>query len=126
MSTILVPTISQPLSPTESLTVNNSCKSSQTDGSISPSNLRTKSISVVTEPATKNVTFGIPNTRGFKMAALNIASLPKYIEELRNYMTSKSVDILAIDETHLDSLFSNTAISIPGYSLERMDRNRNG
>ena len=49
------------------------------------------------------------------MAALNIASLPKYIEELRNYMSSTPVDILAIKKTRLD-----------GYSLERMDRNRNG
>ena len=41
-------------------------------------------------------------------------------------MISKSVDILAINETRLDSSFSNTAVSIPGYFLERMDRNRNG
>lgn len=60
------------------------------------------------------------------MAALNIASLPKYIDELRNYMTSRPIDILAINETRLDFSFPNTAISIPGYSLERMDCNRNG
>ena len=57
------------------------------------------------------------------MAELNIASLPKYIDKLRNYMTSKAVDILAINETRLDISFSNTAISIPSYPLERMNHN---
>lgn len=34
--------------------------------------------------------------------------------------------MLAINETRLDFSFPNTAISIPGYSLVRMGRNRNG
>lgn len=41
-------------------------------------------------------------------------------------MISKSVDILTINETRLDCPFSNAVISIPGSSLKRMDRNRNG
>ena len=62
------------------------------------------------------------------MAALNIASLSKHscIDELRNYMISKPVDILAINETRLDCSFPDSAASIPGYSLDRKDRNRNG
>lgn len=62
------------------------------------------------------------------MAALNIASLSKHtcIDELRNYMISKPVDILAINETRLDCSFPDSAVSIPGYSLDRKDRNRNG
>ena len=78
----------------------------QTDGSISPSNLSTKSVPFVPEPPTKNTTFGIPNIRSFKMAALNNASLPKYIYQLRNYITSKPADILPINETRLDFSFS--------------------
>ena len=60
------------------------------------------------------------------MAAINIASLPKHIDELRNYMISTPVDILAINETHLDGSFSDSAVSIPGYSLERKECKRNG
>ena len=41
-------------------------------------------------------------------------------------MLSKTVDILAINETRLDSSIQNGEVSIPGYTLERKDRNRNG
>ena len=36
------------------------------------------------------------------------------------------LDILALNETCLDQSFSNNLVSIPGYNLERRDRNRNG
>ena len=36
------------------------------------------------------------------------------------------VDILAINETRLDSSVSNGEISVSGYTLERKDRNRTG
>ena len=41
-------------------------------------------------------------------------------------MLPKTVDILAINETRLDSSIQNGEVSIPGYTLERKDRNRNG
>lgn len=41
-------------------------------------------------------------------------------------MLSKTVDILAINETRLDSSIQNGEVSIPGYTLERKDKNRNG
>ena len=41
-------------------------------------------------------------------------------------MLSKTVDILAINDTRLDSSIQNGEVSIPGYTLERKDRNRNG
>ena len=69
---------------------------------------------------------GIPVTRGFKIASINLASLYKNIDQLRIYMLSKTVDILAINETRLDSSIQNGEVSIPGYTLERKDRNRNG
>ena len=37
----------------------------------------------------------ISNTRGFKMALLNIVSLPKYIDEIRMSELFKSFDIIA-------------------------------
>ena len=69
---------------------------------------------------------GIPLTRGFKIASINLASLFKHIDQLRIYMLPKTVDILAINETRLDSSIQNGEISIPGYTLERKDRNRSG
>ena len=35
--------------------------------------------------------------RGFKIAALNITSIPGHIDELRIYMNSKCIDILAVN-----------------------------
>ena len=64
---------------------------------------------------------GIPLTRGFKIASINLASLFKHIDQLRIYMLPKTVDILAINETCLDSSIQNGEISIPGYTLERKD-----
>lgn len=46
--------------------------------------------------------FCIPRTRGFKIAALNIASLCKHIDQLRTYMSTKLVGILAINENRFD------------------------
>ena len=50
----------------------------------------------------------------------------KHIDQLRIYMLPKTVDILAINETRLDSSILNGEVSIPGYTLERKDRNRSG
>lgn len=41
-------------------------------------------------------------------------------------MLPKTVDILAINETRLVSSIQKGAVSIPGYTLERKDRNRSG
>ena len=41
-------------------------------------------------------------------------------------MLSEPVDILAINETRLDDTIGNNEVGIPGYVLERNDRNRNG
>ena len=68
----------------------------------------------------------LSKNRGFKLAALNITSIPGHIEELRIYMNSKCIDILAVNETRLDDTISSGEITVPGYALERNDRNRDG
>ena len=68
----------------------------------------------------------ISKNRGFKLAALNITSIPDHIEELWIYMNSKSIDILAVNETRLDDTISSGEVTVPGYALERNDRNRDG
>ncbi len=60
------------------------------------------------------------------MAMLNIASLPKHFEEINLMLHDKKIDILALNETRLDSSISDELVSVDGYDLIRADRNRNG
>ncbi|EDO29905.1 predicted protein [Nematostella vectensis] len=66
-----------------------------------------------------------PKCRGFKMAFLNIVSIPNYIDEIRISHLFKSFDLLSFSETRLDSTFSDGEVRIPGYDIIRKDRNRN-
>jgi hypothetical protein len=64
--------------------------------------------------------------KGFKIAALNIFSLVRHIDELKMVMSSQTLDILAINEMRLDSTLADKDISIIGYNVVRKDRNRHG
>lgn len=68
----------------------------------------------------------IANHRGFGIACLNIASLPKHIDELKLFMSDQVLDILAINESRLDESIPDSMVDIPGYQILRKDRNRNG
>ena len=68
----------------------------------------------------------IPNERGFKMAFLNIVSLPKKIDEINCSMANKFIDLIAFNETRLDANITDNMISIDGYDVVRKDRSRNG
>ena len=68
----------------------------------------------------------IPNERGFKMAFLNIVSLPKKIDEIRYSMSNKLIDLIAFNETRLDSSITNGMIHLNDYDIIRKDRSRNG
>ena len=61
--------------------------------------------------------------KGFKIASLNIVSLPLHIDELLVSLQSEPVDIIALSETRLDKNFSP---EIKGYELVKRDRNRAG
>ena len=60
------------------------------------------------------------------MAHLNIASLPKHIDELRLQLTKQPLDILSINETRLDDTINDGLIHLNGYDVLRKDRNRMG
>ena len=61
------------------------------------------------------------------MACLNINSLVSHIDDLRIFMSqSKGIDILAINETKLDSAIKVNEVHIPGYDIVRKDRENNG
>ena len=67
-----------------------------------------------------------PKLKGFKVGHLNIASLPKHIEELKIFLNEISFDILCINETRLNNSIENRLVEIPGYDIVRRDRNRCG
>ena len=74
-----------------------------------------------------NSTSNCLNTRGFKMAFLNIASLPKHVDELRiSDRIFPHFDLLAFNEPRLDSAISNDIVEIHGYNIVRNDRSRHG
>ena len=68
----------------------------------------------------------IPNERGFKMASLNIVSLPKKIDEISLSISNKYIDLIAFNETRLDSNITDNMIHLDGYDVIRKDRSTNG
>jgi hypothetical protein len=57
----------------------------------------------------------VKSLKGFKIAALgplNITSLTKHIDELKVVMLNQPFDILAINETRLDSSITNAEIAL--------------
>ena len=56
----------------------------------------------------------LPKRSGFKLASLNITSLVKHIDELRVFLTSSEIDVLAINETRLDATVSDNEVHIHG------------
>ena len=64
--------------------------------------------------------------RGFKMAFLNIVSLPKRFDEINFTLSNKLLDIMSFSETRLNSTIPDSMIHIDGYDIIRKDRSRNG
>ena len=60
------------------------------------------------------------------MTCLNIASLPKHIDELRVLLDNQWCDIIAINETRLDEIIDDDEVKINGYNIIRIDRQING
>ena len=75
---------------------------------------------------TANVYLSDLTFKGFKIAFVNIVSLPKYLDELFLRMQSQTLDLLALSETRLDNTFTDSAVSIDGQTLIRRDRCRGG
>ena len=60
------------------------------------------------------------------MAMLNVVSLPKHLDEIRILLSDQSIDVLALNETRLDSNIPDGQVHITGYDILRSDRDRNG
>ena len=83
-------------------------------------------------PSNENVGSGfltslnsLPNEKGFKIAFLNIVSLPRKIDEIRYSMSNKYIDLIGFNETRLDLNISDNMIDLNGYDIVRKDRSRN-
>ena len=83
-------------------------------------------MNILQEHHHQNITNGIADDppyktlrkfKGFKLAHLNIASIPKHPDELNAFMKDKPVDILSLNETRLDDTIDNDNICIPGYVI---------
>lgn len=68
----------------------------------------------------------LENLKGFRIAHLNITSVPKHIDQLRAYLVNKPIDIISVNETRLDDSIGNAEVDIQGYNLYRKDRCRSG
>ena len=60
------------------------------------------------------------------MAFLNIVTLPGKIDEIRNSVCNKNVDLIAFSETRLNTSIPDGLTHIDGYEVVRKDRSRNG
>ena len=72
----------------------------------------------------------IPNSktmaRGMRVALLNICSLFHKTLSLFNFLTINKVDVMAINETWLNSSIYNASLMLPGYAIFRLDRPTHG
>ena len=85
-----------------------------------------ENVSANSQKSTSNPFPNCANSRGFKMALLNIASLPKHVEELRISKLFSNLDLFALNETRLDNTISDGLVNISGYDVVRKDRSRRG
>ena len=63
---------------------------------------------------------------GLRISHLNIRSLYNKLDEIRYIVIESDIDILCMSETWLDDSIQNSELHIPGYVIERHDRNRTG
>ena len=65
-------------------------------------------------------------SRGFVMAALNIDSLLAHLDHLKFFVLEFKIDVLAINETKIDSSVNDNEIYLPGFEVVRKYRSVNG
>ena len=60
------------------------------------------------------------------MAALNINSLLAHLDDLKFFVLDSKINVLAINETKIDSSVNDNEIYLPGFEIVRKDRSVNG
>ena len=67
-----------------------------------------------------------PFGRGFVISALNINSLLAHFDDLKFFVLNSKIDVLAINETKIDSSVNDNEIHLPGFEVVRKDCSVNG
>ena len=65
-------------------------------------------------------------SKGFKIAHLNVRSLPKKVDQIRLLMSQSEIDILTLSETWLKSHLHQNLVALDNYSSHRLDRSNSG
>ena len=73
-----------------------------------------------------NFISSVKRHKGLKVGHLNVRSLYNKYDEIMSILTQSQLGILCLNETWLDNTITNSQIHIPGYVIERRDRNRCG
>ena len=60
------------------------------------------------------------------MAVLNVNSLLAHLDDLKFFVLDSKIDVLAINETKIDSSVNDNEIYLPGFEVVRKDRSVNG
>ncbi len=63
---------------------------------------------------------------GISVSHLNVQSILPSLDEIKLWLKENPYDIFTLSETWLDSSVDDSEIHIPGYVIERADRNRHG
>ena len=63
---------------------------------------------------------------GYRCMHTNVCSLMPKLPEINRIVNQNGIDIISINETHLDDTINDFELLIPGFLLYRRDRNRCG
>ena len=66
------------------------------------------------------------HSKGLHFLLINTRSLLPKLDELRHIAIKSKASVIGITETWLTDSVPDSEVQIPGYSLQRRDRNRNG
>jgi len=66
------------------------------------------------------------NTQRVTIAHVNINSLRNKVDDVHRLLFKNKIEILSVNETHLDSTITDSLLRIPGYAMIRYDRNAHG
>ena len=64
--------------------------------------------------------------KGLSVSHMNVQSLIPCLDEIKIWLKENPYDVFTLSETWLDSTIHDSELKIPGYVIERTDRNRHG
>ena len=68
----------------------------------------------------------LKSMKGMKIACLNVNRLLPKLDQIRIFCEAGNLDVLAVNETKLDSQIGDNEIQMNGYDIIRKDRDKFG